>query len=165
MGYAYTLGKLRRTPRAIAALALFCLAGAVIVGSASAARARATSATQVRVTLTDARLAVSRTGLQAGAATFVVVNRGHKRHALAITGPGLRKVRTPELASGRRAKLTVTLRTGAYALLDPSGSSRVSWLVVSPANVVHASGTSSVNPATSPGAVPTLNPQDPMNCD
>jgi hypothetical protein len=141
------------------------LAGLLLAGSASAARTRQTSVTEVRVTLSDGRLAVSRTGLQAGATTFVVVNKGHKRHALAITGPGLRKVRTPDLPTGRRAKLTVTLRKGAYALVDPSRTSSMRWLVVTPANAVHASGTSSVSPGATTGAVPTFNPTDPMTCD
>jgi hypothetical protein len=112
----------------------------------------------VTVTVTDTTLGISPAGLQAGIATFVVVNGGQKPHALAIVGPGLRNVHTPKLATGKRATLTVTLRTGAYVLSDPFSTSNSHWLVVGPASVVRSSGKSS----TGTGSSFT---ETGMNCD
>jgi hypothetical protein len=129
-----------------AVIAVFVLAlGLTGVGFAGTAR-RAVAA-KVTVTLTDTKLVLSRPGLQAGKATFVVVNKGQKLHVLAITGPGLSGVRTPKLAAGKSATLTVKLRTGAYILSDPVGLSsfKSRWLVVNPATAV-SSGPGSARP-------------------
>jgi hypothetical protein len=129
-----------------------------LTGVAFAGVARHATAAKVTVTFTDTTFGVSRGGLQAGKATFVVVNRGRKPHLLTISGPGLKNIRTSKLATGGSATLTVTLRTGAYMLTDPLGKSSTHWIVVSPATVVHASGT------TNAGTTPVFN--DPgMNCD
>ena len=123
---------------------VFLLALAV-PGVAFADAARHAIAANVTVTITDARLIVSRSGLQAGQATFAVVNDGHGAHALTITGPGLTGARTPKLHAGASATLTVTLRAGAYTLTDPfARKANVHWLVVSPATNVTSTGTSSV---------------------
>ncbi len=118
------------------------------------------AAAKVTVTFTDTKFGVSVGSLQAGTATFVVVNQSHKLQVLAITGPGLRGVRTPKLAAGRSATLTVTLRTGAYMLSDPvgPGMSTVRWLVVNPAAVV--TGNSRVVTPPNP-----LNVPHGMYCD
>jgi len=129
-----------------------------LTGVAFAGVARQVIAAKVTVTVTDTTLGISPAGLQAGRATFVVMNKGRKPHALAIAGPGLRGVRTPKLATGKSATLTVTLRTGAYVLSDPFGTSNSHWLVVGPATVVRSSGKSSAGTTasfTDPG----------MNCD
>jgi hypothetical protein len=118
---------------------------------------RATAA-KVTVTLTDTKLRISPSGLQAGSTTFAVVNTGKRNHALEIAGPGLVKgVATARLAPGKRATVTVTLKSGAYMLTlsDPVGlgMSATHWLQVIPRTVVH--GTSGVVQTTpeSPSAV------------
>ena len=69
---------------------------------------------------TDTRLC-SPANPGSGTTTFVVVNKGKKRHVLAITGPGLDDVRTGKVAAGRSATLIVKLRPGTYVLSDPVG--------------------------------------------
>ena len=82
------------------------------------------------MTFTDKRLDVSHGVVQAGQATFVVANKGSKLHVLSISGPGLRSGRTQAVKSGASAKLTVTLRTGAYMLIDSARSpSTIRWLL------------------------------------
>jgi hypothetical protein len=133
-------------------------------GLAFAAVARpTTSAVEVTVTFTDAKLVLSRSTLQAGPATFVIVNIGQKPHRLAITGPGLRDVQTPRLPSGKSARITVKLSMGSYMLGDlvASGKATARWLLVGPATEVSSSGQHST------GKTSTL-AQDPnwwMTCD
>lgn len=148
-------------PGVLFALLVFALGPAGVV-SAAVARST-TAAVQVKVTFTDARVVLSRTTLQAGPATFVVVNNGHKPHRLAITGPGLRDVETPKLLSGKGATITVKLRMGSYMLGDlvALGKAAPHWLVVGPATEVSASGQHTA------GKTSTL-AQDPnwwMTCD
>jgi hypothetical protein len=133
----------------------------VTVAFANPAMARVrhrTVASTLKVTLSDSRLAVSRATLQAGKATFVVVNNGKRPHVLAIGGPGLKGVRTPKLTAGKTAKLTVNLRTGAYMLSDPVGGAASHWLVVGPATTVTSQGN-----RTSDGAPRMVEPG--MDCD
>jgi hypothetical protein len=142
----------RRTSIAVALVT----AALVVPASAFSGVARHTSATQVTVRLTDARMGVSPSGLQAGSTTFVVVNGGKRAHYLQISGPGLRNVRTHRLAPGRSATLTVTLRSGAYllALSNPAGlgMSAEHWLQVIPQATVHASGSGVVQPPPDPSS-------------
>jgi hypothetical protein len=128
-----------------------CVLGLGLAGIASAGVARRTTVAKVMVTFTDTKLVVSRGGLQAGTATFVIVNKGHKLHVLTIAGPGLKGERTRKVAAGRTAALTVTMLTGAYMLSDPAGlgSSIVRWVVVSPATVGGSSGQNRVPPPSS----------------
>jgi plastocyanin len=112
--------------------------------SLAATAGRTTSAT-VNVTMTDTKLGVSPTGLQAGSTTFTVVNRGKRLHAFQITGPGLKKgLATAKLAPGKTASVTVNLRSGAYMLTlsDPVGLGMAAthWLQVIPRTDVHSSG-------------------------
>jgi hypothetical protein len=114
------------------------------------------AATKVTVTFSDSKLAISKLNLQAGLTTFVVVNRGKKRHELAISGPGLKSASTPKLAPGSTAKLTVTLKAGAYMLADPIGLGEynVRFLDIVPAAVVSAKGDASVvNTSTIPAGM------------
>jgi hypothetical protein len=120
--------------------------------------ARRDVATKVTVTFTDAKFVLSPAGLQAGTAKFLVVNKGHTPHALAIAGPGLKSARTPKLAAGATATLTIVLRTGAYALSDAVGAAKGHWLVVGPATVVSSRGNGSVS--TTPGFI-----EPGMACD
>ncbi len=135
-----------------AAVTAFAAVALGVTGVAPAGVAHHASAVKVTVTLTDSRLRVSPTGLQAGAATFVVVNRGKRLHFMAIAGPGLNKARTPKLAPGRSARLTVTLKKGSYMLTLSNpiglGMSSTHWLQVIPATVVSANASSSVVQAT-----------------
>jgi hypothetical protein len=132
--------------------------GLGVAGVACAGVARQVTAAKLTVTLTDTKLVLSQSGLQAGTATFVVVNKGQKLHVLTINGPGLKGVRTRTVAVGRSATLTVKLLTGAYMLSDPVGlgTTNVRWLVVSPARSASGNGRA--------GAPPSLSDTTGMNC-
>jgi Cupredoxin-like domain len=133
------------TGRLLALLGVWVLSLAP-TGAALALVAHRTTAARATVTFSDASFGVSPSALEAGATTFVVVNRGKKRHAFEITGPGLKAAHTPALAAGKSATLTVTLRPGAYMLSDPVGLSayNVQYIDVTPAAVLSATGDSSV---------------------
>jgi Cupredoxin-like domain len=120
--------------------------------------ARQTTAS-VTVTLTDSKLALSRTGLPAGSATFLVANKGQKVHVFSIEGPGIKGARIQTLQAGKTISLTMPLKTGAYMLTDriAKGPPLTRWIVVSPATVVKSTGNASV---TVPLTVTTG-----MNCD
>jgi hypothetical protein len=122
-----------------------------------AALAGRTAAARVTVTMTDTKLGVSPTGLEAGSTTFTVVNRGRKLHAFQITGPGLKKgLSTGKLAPGRSATMTLQLRSGAYMLTLSNpvglGMSATHWLQVIPHTVVKSSGSGVVQ---DPGPLPS----------
>jgi hypothetical protein len=131
----------------LGAMTAVCVLALGLTGVGYAGTARQVVAAELTVTLTDTNLVLSRPGLRAGKATFVVVNKGQKFHVLAITGPGLKGVQTPKLAAGRRTTLTVKLRTGAYMLSDPVGLGplKTSWLVVNPGSAI-SSGPNSARP-------------------
>jgi hypothetical protein len=96
----------------------------VALGSAGVAEAngkRHAAIARVTVTITDRSLRVSPLNPSSGATKFVVVNKGTKNHLLAITGPGLKGVRSGKVAGGGSATLTVKLRPGTYVLSDPVG--------------------------------------------
>jgi hypothetical protein len=124
--------------------------------TASAGTTDQSVAARVTVTFTDTKLVVTPARLQSGTATLVVVNKGRKTHVLAISGPGMTRVKREKVAAGQRATVTLTLTTGAYELAD-SVSSGVRWLVVSPATVVSSTGNGSVT-------VPLTDPTR-MDCD
>jgi Cupredoxin-like domain len=130
----------------VATVMLLAAPGLVLTTAASAALMHRTAATRVEITFTDTSFRISPTTLEAGKTTFVVLNNGKKSHALEITGPGIKSARTPKLPAGKSATLTVTLRSGAHMLSDPVGLSayNVQYLDVAPAEVVSASGGSSV---------------------
>jgi hypothetical protein len=114
------------------------------------------SVARATVTFNDGSFGITPAALEAGATTFVVVNKGKKRHVFEISGPGLKAARTPALAAGTRATLTVTLRPGAYMLSDPVGLSayNVQYIDVAPAAVLSATGDSSV--VAPPVALPPM---------
>ncbi len=146
-----------------AAIGVFVLALCVTAISLAGV-ARQASVTKVTVTLANGTLRISNTSLEAGTTTFVVVNKAKGHHALAISGPGLENARTPKLAPGATATLTVKLKVGAYVLADPFGTGYfdVRYLDIAPAAVETASGNSSVvNTATVPAGMcstPEINP-------
>jgi hypothetical protein len=119
---------------------------ALALAGAAFASTRHASLSKVTVTFSDSKLGVSAQTLDAGTTTFVVHNNGRKLHVLAISGPGLKAVRTPKLAAGHSATLTVTLRAGSYMLSDPVGLGvyKVQYLSILPAANVTATGTSAV---------------------
>jgi len=128
-----------------------------LVGVGLAGVTRHDAAANVNVTFTDTKLVVSHGTVQAGPATFVVVNKGRKSHVLTISGPGIVGVRSQEVKSGKSARLTVTLRKGAYMLADRiiRGSSSVRWLVVAAATPTSGSKRE----------VQPFPPPAPMDCD
>jgi hypothetical protein len=131
--------------RHLAAAAAFGLALA-LAGIAAGAPGRAQSAARVTVTFTDSTLRVSVPSPESGMTTFVVLNKGKKRHVLSIAGPGLKGVQTAKLTAGAHTTLTVRLRPGAYVLSDPIGLGvyKVQFLNVVRSTVVSARGDGSV---------------------
>jgi hypothetical protein len=105
--------------------------GGVALGSVTAGPTPSAARTVVNVTVLEGKvrtaptLRLSATRLPAGVITLVVVNKGKTRHGLAITGSGLSPKRTPALAVGKKARITVTLKAGVYRVWDPvQGSAR-----------------------------------------
>jgi hypothetical protein len=129
---------MRRTLGLVSMLLLALVATAV-------AGARHSSISTVTVTVNDKTIRASSTAPASGKTVFVVVNRGKKPHAIEVEGPGVKGIRTPKLAAGARAKVSVTLRPGAYVLSDPIGLGEFNtlYLDVVKATDVTGSGTSS----------------------
>jgi uncharacterized cupredoxin-like copper-binding protein len=73
---------------------------------AFATQARAQS-TAVTVTATEFHFKLSKTSVPHGSVTFTVMNKGHLGHDFKISGK-----KTPLIAPGKSAKLTVTLKAG-----------------------------------------------------
>ena len=127
-----------------------------LTGASFGGAARQLTVAKVTVTLAGSTLRISNTTLEAGTTTFLVVNKSHGGHALAISGPGLKNAHTPKLLPGRSTKLTVTLKPGAYLLQDPfsTGYYSSAYIDIVPAAVVSAKGDGSVvNTATTPGSM------------
>lgn len=98
---------------------VLALAGATVAGVVAHA---GTSGTPTRVTVTEKeyKLLLSRTSFKPGKYTFVVVNKGKVDHSLSIVGPGIKLAQLKgELESGASRSLTVTLKSGTYALWCP----------------------------------------------
>lgn len=87
-------------------LALAVAAAAVVLPAQAAPAAQT-----VRVSETDYRIKLSARP-RAGVVTFVIRNLGSHDHDLRIRGGGLTK-KTPMLAPGRTARLTIRLKRGA----------------------------------------------------
>jgi uncharacterized cupredoxin-like copper-binding protein len=138
--------------------AVAALAGAGIVSWSTPAGA-STRATTVRAVETDFHIALSTTSFTPGRYTFVAVNKGQTTHSLEITGPGLHHATTPDLSPGQRAKLTVTLRKGAYDIFCPVpghkelGMNKNVKVVPPPRAVVGPSTTSTNSASLPPGGV------------
>jgi hypothetical protein len=108
-----------RTSLPLGAAALVLALG---LGGVALAQHSTGSAT-VNVTILDGKLKVSPLTFTSGKVTLVVTNKGKQSHGLAIMGKGLGAKRTPTLASGKSAKLTVTVGAGMYHVWDPVTSS------------------------------------------
>jgi hypothetical protein len=102
----------------------------------------------VIVTFRDSAFTVTPTGLQAGVATFYVVNKGKSPRLLSIKGPGVTGAHTPTLAPGRSTTLKLKLKSGPYRLSDPRGTGThpVRWIDVRPTSVVPPNNGSTVQP-------------------
>jgi len=112
----------------------------------------------LRVTLTDQRLVLSHEGMRAGETTVILVKQGRRRHSLTISGPGLLREASRTVPAGKTAKLTLTLRKGAYLFADPLlGATRARWVMVTPAGVAGS------NTRTTPPD--SLTSTAGMNCD
>ncbi|MDF3148714.1 MULTISPECIES: cupredoxin domain-containing protein [unclassified Streptomyces] len=74
--------------------------------------------TRVDVKMTDYKMQLSRTTLEAGDYTFVAKNDGQHDHALEIEGSGTEE-ETRTLAPGESANLTITLKDGTYEVYCP----------------------------------------------
>jgi uncharacterized cupredoxin-like copper-binding protein len=108
----------------IAAVPLAALAAAsgatLAAGVLSAAPASAaTKVTTVKAVETDFHIALSTSTFKAGKYTFVAQNKGQTTHALMISGPGITMAMTKHIQPGQSAKLTVTLKKGAYDIDCP----------------------------------------------
>jgi uncharacterized membrane protein YgcG len=124
------------------------LAGVALAG-VSTGSVKGAGAIEVNVVVMDGRLTVKPTKLTAGKVTFVAVNKGKVKHALAIMGNGLAPKRTPALAAGKSARLVVTLKPGQYHVWDPvtSSMSRATYLTVRKAASTGGSGGAAAKPS------------------
>lgn len=105
--------------RHAASVSLIALAAAGGVSALAAAPASAASTTTVKAVETDFHIALSQHSFKPGKYTFVAQNKGKTTHALMITGPGIKMAMTNDLQPGQSAKLTVTLKKGAYDIDCP----------------------------------------------
>jgi uncharacterized cupredoxin-like copper-binding protein len=105
-----------RNVASVSLLALAVSGGAAIV---SAAPASASGVTTVKAVETDFHIALSKKSFSPGRYTFVAQNKGQTTHALMITGPGIKMAMTKDISPGQSAKLTVTLKKGAYDIDCP----------------------------------------------
>jgi hypothetical protein len=108
---------LRKRHVAAAAAFTVALGGAAIGGVVARAQVAVPTVT---VTLKEFKITAS-TRLQVGKVNLVVVNKGKLPHALKISGAGV-AAKTPLLAAGKSARLTVTLKASTYALWCPVGN-------------------------------------------
>jgi uncharacterized cupredoxin-like copper-binding protein len=83
----------------------------VVAGPSLAARSHS-AGTAVTVTATEFKFKLSKTSVPHGSVTFTVKNAGHVGHDFKIGGK-----KTPVIAPGKSAKLTVTLKAGKQAYL------------------------------------------------
>ncbi len=105
---------------ALLAGALLAGAASLVAGTALAAPAAASSKPPlVKAIETDFHIALSKHSFTPGRYTFETENKGHVTHSLEITGPGLKRPHTKNLAPGQNAKLTVTFKSGTYDIFCP----------------------------------------------
>jgi plastocyanin len=86
--------------------------------AALAAVSSTASAQDVRVTLSEWKMRVTKDTVPAGSVTFQVTNTGAMSHALQVTGPDVDKG-TRQIAVKEVGTLTVTLKPGTYELFCP----------------------------------------------
>jgi uncharacterized cupredoxin-like copper-binding protein len=114
---------LRHSTATIALVPLAALAALAALGTLAWAGSTPAGASAKVITVkaveTDFHIALSKSAFSAGKYTFVTKNNGHTVHALMITGPGIKMSMTPDIAPGKSAKLTVTLKKGKYDVYCP----------------------------------------------
>jgi uncharacterized cupredoxin-like copper-binding protein len=115
-----TPGRIFGRAARVASLPLAALVASAGFGAMTAGPAGASSkSTTVTATETDFHIALSKHSFSPGKYTFEAENKGAVTHALEITGPGLSKPKTKNLAPGQSTKLAVTLKKGAYDIFCP----------------------------------------------
>jgi hypothetical protein len=113
---------IRRNALFVVALLALGLAGVALGGVTSGSSHRA-KATTINVSVTDGKMTLATKSLPAGKVILVVANKGKQTHGLAIQGTGFALKKTPVIAVGKTATLTVTLKAGQYFVWDPIHSS------------------------------------------
>jgi uncharacterized cupredoxin-like copper-binding protein len=68
----------------------------------------------VSVSETEWKIDLPSTSLSSGSYTFDLKNDGHIPHDLTINGPGVDNKKTPTIAPGKTAQLSVDLKSGTY---------------------------------------------------
>jgi uncharacterized cupredoxin-like copper-binding protein len=103
-------------PLIVAAALAAALAGAALAGVVVHS-----SATVKTITVTEKEFHISLSARKGvvGADKFVIKNTGKYPHALAISGPGLKLKKTALIKPGKSATLSVTLKSGTYAIWCP----------------------------------------------
>jgi uncharacterized cupredoxin-like copper-binding protein len=103
---------MNRSSRAVQLACVLAVAAAAlaIVGGAFAAPAHRTAT--ITVTATEFKFKLSSSSAKAGNVTFTVVNKGKLGHDFKIGGK-----KTPLIAPGKSATLTVTLKAGSFPYL------------------------------------------------
>ena len=107
----------------VAVFVLFAMMiGAVEVFGAESEEAQAETAKEqpgakhtLKVGESEFKIVPSATTVPAGTYTFTVANTGKITHNLYVKGPGA-AAHTPDIAAGKSATLTVTLKSGQYEL-------------------------------------------------
>lgn len=132
------------------ALALVAAAiGGVVAGPGAASpKVRIVTVVEKEFSLTP-----STRKLSAGKVTFVAVDKGKFRHALAIAGAGV-KARTAVLAPGKSARLTVTLKSGVYNVWCPVGNHAALGMKLA----FHVGGSAGASAAATPSPATTSTP-------
>ncbi|MGW4475069.1 cupredoxin domain-containing protein [Nonomuraea sp. NPDC004354] len=93
--------------------------------TATASPSAAAKNSLVEVTMKEFSFAFARNALPAGTYTFVLDNVGKTSHAMAITGPGMKKgQQSKTVEPGQKGRFTVTLQRGRYAVWCPIGNHR-----------------------------------------
>jgi plastocyanin len=86
-------------------------------GAASPAASPAAAGHRVPVVETEFKIALPAQKVAPGKVTLVVKNAGHIGHDLVVSGPGVSAAaKTPLIAAGSAATLTVTLGAGSYTV-------------------------------------------------
>ena len=85
----------------------------------SARPASAAGVTTVKAVETDFHIALSKTPSRRAGTPSWPQNKGQTTHALMISGPGIKMAMTKDISPGQSAKLTVTLKKGAYDIDCP----------------------------------------------
>jgi uncharacterized cupredoxin-like copper-binding protein len=138
---------------AVPLAALAAASGATLAATvlSAAPASAATKVTTVKAVETDFHIALSKKSFKPGKYTFVAQNKGQTTHALMITGPGIKMAMTKDIQPGQSAKLTVTLKKGAYDMDCPIPGHKALGMNVD-LNVGGGTTTSSSNSGSSGGS-------------